>query len=140
MHDILPEGPVPENAVITIEPGNPERASALGQIRYSQETYRAVLRDYATSLKSQGFTRIFLMGDSGGNTRGMQEVAEELSQGCLDTLVLVLISEHIAPALERLALGKNLSVQDHLAVEKMRADWRNAPCEWSAVHASIAAR
>ncbi|MEX2466188.1 MAG: creatininase family protein [Gemmatimonadota bacterium] len=66
--------------IITVEPGNPEQASALGQIRYSQETYRAVLRDYATSLKSQGFTRIFLMGDSGGNTRGMQEVAAELSE------------------------------------------------------------
>lgn len=66
--------------IITIEPGNPERVSALGQIRYSQETYRAVLRDYATSLKSQGFTRIFMMGDSGGNLRGMEEIATELSE------------------------------------------------------------
>jgi len=66
--------------IIRIEPGNPERASALGQIRYSQDTYKAVLRDYATSLKSQGFTRIFMMGDSGGNLRGMQEVADELSR------------------------------------------------------------
>ncbi len=66
--------------IIAVEPGNPERVSALGQIRYSQETYRAVLRDYATSLKSQGFTRIFMMGDSGGNLRGMEEVATELSE------------------------------------------------------------
>ncbi len=66
--------------IIRVEPGNPERASALGQIRLSQETYRAVLRDYAVSLKSQGFTRIFMMGDSGGNLRGMEEVADELSQ------------------------------------------------------------
>jgi creatinine amidohydrolase/Fe(II)-dependent formamide hydrolase-like protein len=65
--------------IIRIEPGNPERASALGQIRLSQDTYRAVLRDYATSLKSQGFTRIFMMGDSGGNLGGMQAVADELS-------------------------------------------------------------
>lgn len=64
--------------IVTIEPGNPERASSPGGIRLSQETYRAVLRDYATSLKAQGFTNIFMMGDSGGNLRGMQEVADEL--------------------------------------------------------------
>jgi len=64
--------------IVTIEPGNPERASSPGGIRYSQETYRAVLRDYATSLKAQGFTNIFILGDSGGNTRGMAAVAEEL--------------------------------------------------------------
>jgi creatinine amidohydrolase len=75
--------------IITIEPGNPEQATALGQIRYSQETYRAVLRDYATSLKSQGFTRIFLMGDSGGNTRGMQDVAAELSERWANEHVLI---------------------------------------------------
>ncbi len=64
--------------IVTIEPGNPERASSPGGIRLSQETYRAVLRDYATSLKAQGFTNIFMMGDSGGNLRGMQQVADEL--------------------------------------------------------------
>jgi creatinine amidohydrolase len=64
--------------IVTIEPGNPERASRPGGIRYSQETYHAVLRDYAMSLKAQGFNQIFLMGDSGGNQRGMAAVAEEL--------------------------------------------------------------
>lgn len=75
--------------IITVEPGDPERATALGQIRYSQETYRAVLRDYATSLKSQGFTRIFMMGDSGGNTRGMQDVAAELSEAWANEDVII---------------------------------------------------
>ncbi|MDE3002719.1 MAG: creatininase family protein [Gemmatimonadota bacterium] len=64
--------------IVTIEPGTPERASSPGGIRYSQETYRAVLRDYAVSLKAQGFDQIFMMGDSGGNLRGMQEVADAL--------------------------------------------------------------
>ncbi len=64
--------------IVTIEPGTPERASSPGSIRYSQETYRAVLRDYAVSLKAQGFDQIFMMGDSGGNLRGMQEVADAL--------------------------------------------------------------
>lgn len=65
--------------IVTIEPGDPETATSPGGIRYSQDTYRAVLRDYATSLQAQGFTQIFLLGDSGSNTRGMADVAEELS-------------------------------------------------------------
>ncbi len=65
--------------IVTIEPGDPERASTPGGIRLSQETFMAVLRDMATSLKAQGFTRIFIMGDSGGNLRGMTAVADELS-------------------------------------------------------------
>ena len=65
--------------IVTIEPGNPERASTPGGIRFSQETFMAVLRDMATSLKAQGFEWIFLMGDSGGNQRGMAAVADELS-------------------------------------------------------------
>lgn len=64
--------------IITIEPGNPERASTPGGIRYSQETFQAVLRDYAVSLKAQGFENIFFLGDSGGNLRGMTAVADEL--------------------------------------------------------------
>lgn len=66
--------------IVTIEPGNPERASTPGGIRYSQETFQAVLRDYALSLKAQGFDQIFFMGDSGGNQRGMSAVAEQLRQ------------------------------------------------------------
>ena len=53
--------------IVTIEPGNPERAGTPGGIRLSQETFQAVLRDMATSLKAQGFKDIFLIGDSGGN-------------------------------------------------------------------------
>ena len=34
----------------------------------------------ATSLKAQGFKEIFLIGDSGGNQRGMAAVAEELTK------------------------------------------------------------
>ncbi len=75
--------------IVTIEPGNPERASSPGGIRYSQETYRAVLRDYAVSLKAQGFDQIFLMGDSGGNLRGMQEVADALRSEWADEDVVI---------------------------------------------------
>jgi len=66
--------------IITVEPGRPERATTPGGIRYSQETFRAVLRDYAVSLRAQGFENIFFLGDSGGNQRGMAEVAAALRQ------------------------------------------------------------
>jgi creatinine amidohydrolase/Fe(II)-dependent formamide hydrolase-like protein len=81
--------------IVTIEPGNPERAGSPGGIRYSQETYQAVLRDYATSLKAQGFTSIFLMGDSGGNLRGMQAVADELREAWAgEDVVIAHIAEY----------------------------------------------
>lgn len=66
--------------IVTIEPGDPERADTPGGIRLSQETFQAVLRDMATSLKAQGFTDIFFLGDSGGNLRGMDAVAAELAE------------------------------------------------------------
>ncbi len=64
--------------IVTLEPGNPERAKSPGTVFLSQETYQAVLSDMATSLKAQGFTDVILIGDSGGNQRPMQAVAEAL--------------------------------------------------------------
>jgi creatinine amidohydrolase/Fe(II)-dependent formamide hydrolase-like protein len=66
--------------IVTIEPGNPENANSPGSIRLSQETFQAVLRDMATSLKAQGFTDIFLLGDNGGSRRSLAAVAEELAE------------------------------------------------------------
>ncbi len=66
--------------IVTIEPGNPETATIPGSIRLSQETFQAVLRDMATSLKAQGFTDIFLLGDNGGSRRSLAAVAEELAE------------------------------------------------------------
>jgi len=66
--------------IVTLEPGNPTRPNlSPGTIVLSQATYRAVLTDMATSLKSQGFTDIVFMGDSGGNLAGMQAVADALN-------------------------------------------------------------
>ena len=55
--------------IVTLEPGDPERVRTAGTIYLSRETYKAVLRDMATSLKTQGFTDVFLLGDSGGPTK-----------------------------------------------------------------------
>ena len=65
--------------IVTLEPGNPERVRTPGTVLLSAETYRAVMTDMATSLKTQGFTNIVLLGDSGGNQRPMQEVADALN-------------------------------------------------------------
>src|SRR5262245_30511939 len=66
--------------IVTLEPGNPDSPRvAPGSVFLSQETYRAVLTDMATSLKSMGFTNVILMGDSGGNQTGMKEVANALN-------------------------------------------------------------
>jgi creatinine amidohydrolase len=65
--------------IVTLEPGNPERVRTPGTVFLSPETYRAVLSDMATSLKTQGFKDICLLGDSGGNLKHMQEVATALN-------------------------------------------------------------
>lgn len=51
-----------------------------GTVSLSQETFRAVVTDVCRSLAVHGFTDIVLIADSGGNMRGMQEVAEKLNQ------------------------------------------------------------
>lgn len=66
--------------VIPIEAGNPENPYInWGSLYLSPETFQAVVRDVATSLKSQGFTHIMLMGDSGGDQAGLRAAAETLS-------------------------------------------------------------
>jgi creatinine amidohydrolase/Fe(II)-dependent formamide hydrolase-like protein len=65
--------------IVTYEPGNPGTQRTPGYTVVSQETYRAMLRDIMTSLRTQGFTNIFIMGDSGGNQGAMEAVATELN-------------------------------------------------------------
>jgi len=65
--------------LVRFEPGNPESPRYPGSIPVRMETYKAILVDVASSLKQHGFRNIVLIGDSGGNQRGLQEVAEELT-------------------------------------------------------------
>ena len=65
--------------IIPIEAGNPDnKYLEWGSIYFTPETFQAVVRDIATSLKSQGFKNVVLLGDSGGNTAGLRAVAAEL--------------------------------------------------------------
>ena len=56
-----------------------------GHMRYpstisvTQDTFKRLVTDIASSLRAHGFDQIFLIADSGGNVAGMQEVAAELA-------------------------------------------------------------
>ena len=66
--------------IVTLEPGNPLRPNiSPGTIVLSQATFQAVLTDMANSLRSQGFKDIVMVGDSGGNAKGMQAAATSLN-------------------------------------------------------------
>ena len=66
--------------LITWEPCNPDRENLTpGTFCVTPETYKALLRDALTSLKSMGFKDIFMVADSGGNPPAMIEVAKELN-------------------------------------------------------------
>lgn len=50
-----------------------------GTIGVRDETFHALLSDIAASLRQSGFTDIVLIGDSGGNQRGMAAVSKDLN-------------------------------------------------------------
>ena len=68
--ELVPEG--------TIDPPSGHMRSP-GTLSLRQETFEAVLTDVAHSLKVHGFKHIVLIGDSGGNQRGMANVADVLT-------------------------------------------------------------
>lgn len=66
--------------VIALEAGRSDNPYLeWGSLYLSAETFQAVIRDVATSLKSQGFKHVVLMGDSGGSAKGLALVAQDLS-------------------------------------------------------------
>jgi creatinine amidohydrolase len=66
---------VPEG---NIEPPSSHMAT-VGTISLRQETFQALLTDIVHSMKVHGFENIVLIGDSGGNTKGMAAVAQKLN-------------------------------------------------------------
>jgi hypothetical protein len=75
--------------IVMLDGGNPESTTQPGRLVLSPATLQAVLKDMATSLKAQGFTEIFYLGDSGSNQRTLAAVAEELSAAWAGENVLV---------------------------------------------------
>jgi len=51
-----------------------------GTVSLTEETYERLLTDICASFKTHGFAHIVLIGDSGGNQKGMKAVAEKLGK------------------------------------------------------------
>ncbi|HSC27693.1 MAG TPA: creatininase family protein [Vicinamibacterales bacterium] len=67
---LVPEG--------NIEPKS-GHMTTVGTISMRQETFEAMLTDVVRSFRTHGFRNIILIGDSGGNTTGMRNVAQKLN-------------------------------------------------------------
>jgi hypothetical protein len=66
--------------IVMLDSGDPTGVDTPGSIKLRPETLQAVLRDMATSLRGQGFTEIFFLGDSGSNQNILASVAGELAE------------------------------------------------------------
>jgi len=63
-----------------IEPTPSGHMAYAGTVSLEQSTFEALLIDICRSYRAHGFTDIILIGDSGGNQRGMQNVADTLNK------------------------------------------------------------
>ena len=81
---------VPEGS---IEPKS-GHMTTVGTISLQQETFEALLTDIVHSMKMHGFENIMLIGDSGGNTKGMGNVAQKLNAQWGGSPVVAHIPEH----------------------------------------------
>jgi len=90
-----------------------------GSISVRDETYRALLDDIASSLKQHGFKDIVLIGDSGGNQRGMAKVADDLNARWEDSGVTAhFVVEFYAPGWE----ATERYTEKELGVAETRSD------------------
>jgi creatinine amidohydrolase len=67
----VPEGDIDPPSLHMLYPGT---------ISLREQTFQALLTDICASLKTHGFKRIILIGDSGGNQTGMKQVAADLTE------------------------------------------------------------
>jgi creatinine amidohydrolase len=67
-----------------------------GTISVTNETFEALLSDIVNSMKVHGFENVVLIGDSGGNVRPMQAVADKFTKQWSGTPRVVHIPEHYA--------------------------------------------
>lgn len=65
-----------------------------GTISVTNETFTALLSDIVLSMKVHGFEHIVLIGDSGGNVRPMQAVADKFTAEWKGSPTVVHVAEH----------------------------------------------
>lgn len=94
---LVPEGDV------TTKSGH---MATVGTLTMREETFEAMLTDVVSSLKAHGFENIILIGDSGGNQKGMGAVAQKLNAQWSGNPVVAHIPEYY----------------DYASVEKMLAE------------------
>jgi creatinine amidohydrolase len=66
----------------------------VGAIRIGEQTFETLVSDIAANLRTQGFDRIVLIGDHGGNQEGLKAVAQRLSQNWGAAAAIVYIPEY----------------------------------------------
>ena len=66
--------------IVRVHQGNPLTSDLPGSIVLTPETFKAVIRDYANSLKTQGFKNIFVFGEDGGSQTPLDSVAKEITR------------------------------------------------------------
>src|SRR5207244_5063134 len=81
----VPEGDIDPPSLHMLYPGT---------ISVSDQTFQALLTDICSSLKTHGFKRLVLIGDSGGNQDGMKAIAAALSAKWKDSCRIVFIPEY----------------------------------------------
>jgi creatinine amidohydrolase len=65
--------------IVGMSPGVPDRSKNPGSVVLSQDTFKAVAADIATSLKTEGFLNILFMVDHGADAAPIQAAAKELN-------------------------------------------------------------
>jgi creatinine amidohydrolase/Fe(II)-dependent formamide hydrolase-like protein len=68
--------------------------TTMGTISLTEATYAALLEDIVRSFKAHKFDNIIMIGDSGGNGRGMTAVAQKLNAEWNATPVVAHVPEH----------------------------------------------
>jgi len=66
--------------IVGMSPGVPDRSKNPGSVVLSQDTFKAVAADIATSLKTEGFLNIIFMVDHGADAQPMQAAAKDLNE------------------------------------------------------------
>ncbi len=65
-----------------------------GSISVTADTFKALLTDIVSSLRTGGFKTIVLLGDSGGNQEGMRQVADVLNARWIGTPRVLFVPEY----------------------------------------------
>ncbi len=85
-----------------------------GTISLTEETYERLLTDVCASFRTHGFRHVVLIGDSGGNQKGMKEVADRLNGRWAGgrTRVLFVPEYYDYPGVEKWLQGQGVRQED----------------------------